>query len=304
MFSAVVWSLLADSVPLLAMLLYLAGMTLHLLTPALFALILFGGGLIYALQVAAIAAVVVAVATGFSVISGLVFFLLYALLPVLAARSLARVGGLNHSARLMAIGLFLATMAALTAGAVAQGLSMQQFVGAMVSPFFDILSGFAPAGQQIAAEAIERAKETTIWALPGFLAFSLWLVWWMDVLLGRKLAVTYGFFRGDHSRMLMIRFDKATGFALIAATILSVIAGGSLQYVAVSTAVMLAGLLALQGVSVAHLWLKAREMQMTLVIMYLLLFIWSAMIVPFIIAGLLDIWFDFRRSIVPANGEE
>lgn len=153
-------------------------------------------------------------------------------------------------------------------------------------------------------EAIKRAKETTIWALPGFLAFSLWMVWWMDVLLGRKLAVTYGFFRGDHSQMLMIRFGKATGIALISATILANITGGSLQYVAVSTAVMLAGLLALQGVSVAHLWLKARGMQMVLVIMYLLLLIWSAMIVPFIIAGLLDIWFDFRRSIVPANGEE
>jgi hypothetical protein len=32
--------------------------------------------------------------------------------------------------------------------------------------------------------------------------------------------------------------------------------------------------------------------------------IWSAMVLPFIIVGLLDIWFDFRRNNNSANGEE
>jgi len=67
---------------------------------------------------------------------------------------------------------------------------------------------------------------------------------------------------------------------------------------------MLGGLLALQGVSVAHLWIRARGMRVTLFVMYLLLLIWSAMVLPFIIVGLLDIWFDFRRNSVSANGEE
>lgn len=304
MFTAAVWSLMASGVPLLAALLMLAGMAVHLLTPALFSLILFGGGFVYAMQVAGIAAVAVIVVSGFSLTGGVLFLLLYAVVPILGARSLGRIGGLSRSARLTAIALFLATMAGMQAGAMAQGMDMRQFIDRMVDPFFSMLAASIPVGQQVAVDAIARAREVTVWALPGFLAFSLWLVWWMDILLGRRVAVKYGFYRGDHSQMLMLRFDKATGFTLIAATLLANFAGGALQYVAISTAIMLAGLLALQGMLVAHLWLRMRNMQVTLVVMYLMLFIWSAMIVPFIIAGLLDIWFDFRRSFMPANGEE
>jgi len=304
MFTAVAWSAFAGGVPLLVAILALLGLTLHLLTPALFAVIAFGGGLTYTLQVAGIAALAVTVVTGFNLLSGVLFLLLYAVLPALAANSLGRVGGLSRSAQLMAIGLFMATVAALQAGAISAGIDLRLFVEQMLTPFFDVLTGSIPVGEKAALEAIEQAKAMMTWALPGFLAFSLWLLWWMNILLGRRIAVNYGFFRGDHSEMLMIRFGKAVGIALLVAAALANFSGGVVQYFAVTTGIMLAGMVALQGISVAHLWLRVRGMQMTLVIMYLLLLIWSAMIIPFIIAGLLDIWFDFRRNMLPANGEE
>ncbi|MDT8376770.1 MAG: DUF2232 domain-containing protein [Mariprofundaceae bacterium] len=304
MFTAVILDVGLSAVPLLAALMFLAGLTLHMLTPVLFALVMFGGGLVYALQVAVIAALAITLITDISLMNGVVFLFLYALLPAVAAATMSRVGGMGRSAQQLALSLFIAAMAALLAGAGSQGVDIHTFVEQGLAPLFDGLAASIPAGEQAALEALERMKTMTVWAFPGFLAFSLWMVWWMDILLARRIAVRYGFFQGDRSEMLMIRFSKAAGVALIVATVLANITGGSVQYIAVSTAIMLGGLLALQGITVAHVWIKARGMQMVLVIMYLLLLIWSVMILPFVIIGLLDIWFDFRRNMFPAHGEE
>lgn len=304
MFTAAIWGAALSGIPLLALVMSLLGLTLHMLTPALFALIVFGGGLIYAFQVGAIAALAVVAITDFNLMSGAVFLLLYAALPALAATSLLRIGGMKQSAQRLALGLFLATITALLAGAASQGVTMHLFVEQMIEPLFSGVAGSIPVGEVAALEALERTKAMTAWVLPGFIAFSLWMFWWLDLILARRIAVTYGFFRGDHSEMLMIRFDKVAGITFLVVAALANIMDGSVQYIAISIAIMLGGLLALQGVSVAHLWIRARGMRVTLFVMYLLLLIWSAMIIPFIIVGLLDIWFDFRRNIVSANGEE
>ncbi|MCF7821974.1 MAG: YybS family protein [Mariprofundaceae bacterium] len=304
MFTAAIMGAGLSGIPVLATLVLLVGLILHMLTPVLFALVMFGGGLIYALQVAAIATLAITLITDFNLMNGAVFLLLYAFLPIVAAATMGRLGGMGRSAQLLALSLFIAFMTALLAGAGSQGVGVHTFVEQMLAPFFDALVSSVPAGEQATLEALEQMKTMTVWAFPGFLAFSLWLVWWMDILLARRVAVRYGFFQGDHSEMLMIRFSKAAGIALIVAALLANVTDGSVQYMAVSTAIMLAGLLALQGVSVAHMWFRVRGLQLTLVIMYLLLLIWSVMILPFIIIGLLDIWFDFRRSMFPVNGEE
>ena len=304
MFTAAIWGSALTGIPALAFLVSLMGLTLHMLTPALFALIVFGGGLIYALQVAAISALAVVAITEFNLMSGAVFLLLYAVLPALAASSLTRIAGLQQSAQRLALGLFLATMTALLAGSASQGVSMHLFVEQMIEPLFNGVSSSIPAGEVAALDALEQTKRMTAWVLPGFMAFSLWMVWWLDVILARRVAVNYGFYRGDHSEMLMIRFDRVAGITFLAAAALANVMDGSVQYIAISIAIMLGGLLALQGVSVAHLWIRARGMRVTLFVMYLLLLIWSAMVLPFIIVGLLDIWFDFRRNSVSANGEE
>ena len=304
MFTAAIWGAALSSIPLLAVVMSLLGLTLHMLTPALFALIVFGGGLIYALQVAAIAALAVVVITDFNLMSGAVFLLLYAILPALAATSMGRINGMKQSAQRLALGLFLATITALLAGASAQGVDIHLFVEKMIEPLFSGVGSSIPVGEVAALEALEQTKVMTAWVLPGFMAFSLWMVWWLNLILARRIAVNYGFYRGDHSEMLMIRFDRVAGITFLAAAALANVVDGSVQYIAISIAIMLGGLLALQGVSVAHLWIRARGMRMTLFVMYLLLLIWSAMVLPFIIVGLLDIWFDFRRNIIPANGEE
>jgi hypothetical protein len=304
MFSAVILSTGLSGTPVLATLTFLVGLILHILTPVLFALVMFGGGLVYALQVAAIAALAITLITDFNLMNGVTFLLLYALLPAVAAATMGRLGGMGRSAQQLALSLFIAVMAALLAGAGSQGVDIHAFIEQMLAPFFDGLASTVPADEQATLEALEQMKTMTVWAFPGFLAFSLWVVWWMDILLARRIAIRYGFFQGDHSEMLMIRFSKAAGIALIVVAVLVNLTGGSVQYMAVSIGIMLAGLLALQGVSVAHMWFKMRGMQLTLVIMYLLLLIWSVMILPFVIIGLLDIWFDFRRSMLPVNGEE
>jgi hypothetical protein len=304
MFTAVLLDVGLSGIPLLAVLISLVGLTLHMLTPVLFALVMFGGGMVYALQVAVIAALAITLITDFSLMNGVVFLLLYAFLPIVAAATMGRLGGMSRSAQQLALSLFTASMVALLAAAGSQGVDIHTFVEQMLAPFFDALVSTVPADEQAALEALEQMKVMTVWAFPGFLAFSLWMLWWMDILLARRIAIRYGFFQGDHSEMLMIRFTKVIGIALIVVAVLANITSGSAQYIAVSSAIMLAGLLALQGVSVAHMWFKIRGMQLTLVVMYLLLLIWSVMILPFIIIGLLDIWFDFRRSTLPVNGEE
>jgi hypothetical protein len=304
MFSAVILGVGLSGIPMLTTLMLLVGLILHMLTPVLFALVMFGGGLVYALQVAVIAALVITLITDFSLMNGVVFLLLYAFLPVVAAATIGKPGGMGRSAQRLALSLFIASMAALLAAAGSQGVDIHTFVEQMLAPFFDTLASTVPADEQAALEALEQMRTMTVWAFPGFLAFSLWMVWWMDILLARRIAIRYGFFQGDHTEMLMIRFSKAAGIALIVAAALANLTGGSVQYMAVSIAIMLAGLLALQGVSIAHVWFKTRGMQLSLVIMYLLLLIWSVMILPFIIIGLLDIWFDFRRNMLPVNGEE
>lgn len=304
MFSAVILGVGLSGIPMLTTLMLLVGLILHMLTPVLFALVMFGGGLVYALQVAVIAALVITLITDFSLMNGVVFLLLYAFLPVVAAATIGKPGGMGRSAQRLALSLFIASMAALLAAAGSQGVDIHTFVEQMLAPFFDTLASTVPADEQAALEALEQMRTMTVWAFPGFLAFSLWMIWWMDILLARRIAIRYGFFQGDHTKMLMIRFSKAAGIALIVAAILANLTGGSVQYMAVSTTIMLAGLLALQGVSIAHVWFKTRGMQLSLVIMYLLLLIWSVMILPFIIIGLLDIWFDFRRNMLPVNGEE
>jgi len=61
-------------------------------------------------------------------------------------------------------------------------------------------------------------------------------------------------------------------------------------------------MLAMQGVAVGHSWLKAKGMMLSIAMMYLMLLIWSVMIIPFVIIGLLDIWFDYRRKMPVVGG--
>ncbi|MDX8383574.1 MAG: DUF2232 domain-containing protein, partial [Ghiorsea sp.] len=93
-------------------------------------------------------------------------------------------------------------------------------------------------------------------------------------------------------------------YALLVLLALTNMASGDIQYVAMNTLLVLAGLIAVQGIAVAHLWLKSREMMNTIVMMYVMLFFWSAVVLLFMIVGLFDIWFNYRRNMLPTVGEK
>lgn len=303
--SAMVWlPTLFSSIPILAFLLSFVAVALHMLTPALFALIFMGGGMRYTLQVSGLVTFAVIAFSGFDVLLGLMIGLFYCVLPALAANSLKLMGGVSRSASQLLLGMFVAVMVALLMGSQSQDLSLQGFVDQLLAPMFEVIqNGGGQAGvNQLDAKGLQQTQVLLSWIMPGLMAFSLWLVWWSNVLLARKVAIRYGFYTGDTGSLLQLRFGKPVGYALMLGLILANVDAGSVQYIAVSLALMLAGALSVQGIAVAHVWLKARDMKMAIAMMYVLLFIWFMMVIPFIILGMLDIWFDYRRNKNPTLG--
>jgi len=302
MFSAIAWLPgLLTGAPVMEALAFIAGMGLHLLVPALFALILLGGGASYALQVALLAAAGIFALGGWSVNGGALFLALYALLPLMAARALRRPGGISRSAQQIGIAIFMAAAAALIAGASGKGMELHAFVEQLQEPYFEH-AVTAPNGQQVPAEVQQQLRSLFSWAVPGMLALSLWLTWWLNIILARHVAVRHGFYQGDAAPWLQLHLGRLTGFGFLAALIAANLTGGAVQYLAVTAGIMFAGMLAIQGIAIAHLWLKARNMQVVIVMMYLILMMWMMMVLPFIVLGLLDIWFDYRRNMEPATG--
>ncbi len=303
--SAMVWfPMLFASIPILALLFSFVAVALHMLTPALFALIFMGGGMRYTLQVSGLVAFAVIAFSGFNVLLGFMVGLFYCVLPALAANSLRQMGGVSRSASQLALGMFVAVMVALLMGSQSQDLGMHAFVDQLLAPMFEAMhNGSVQAGaNQLDEKALQQTQVLLSWIMPGLMAFSLWMVWWSNVLLARKVAMRYGFYTGDTGTLLSLRFGKPIAYALMLSLIVANIDAGSVQYIAVSLALMLAGMLSVQGVAVAHVWLKAHGMQVVVVMMYVLLFIWFMMVIPFIILGMLDIWFDYRRNKNPTLG--
>ena len=301
MLSAVIWlPALVQGLPLLDVLASVVGLALHLLGPALVAFVTFGGGAIFGLHVSGLAALAVYALAGFDMLPALVVLSLYGLLPVLTANALRRPGGIRRSAGLVAIGAGSGVLAALMAGAISQGVSLQEFAAQLIAPLF---SGTElPKGDAESARVVAEARHMTSLVLPGIAAFGMWIAWWGDVVMARNMAVRYGFYRGDVASPLGLAFGKPLAYAFLAMLLLANFAEGNGQYVGIGAAIMLGGLLSAQGVAVTHSWLKSRQLVFAIGLLYLMLFMWSAMIIPFVIVGLLDIWFDYRRNSNPATG--
>ena len=287
---------------LLAWMFAMAAIGMHLLTPGLFALITLGGGSGFALQVAVLSAIGVGLAAGMQPLVGLLMLLLYGVMPIAAAMSLRRPGGLARSGQNLAIGLLLAVMVGLLAGAGAAHMDMRGYVDHLLSPMFDSAASQLHGQDAEAAAALAQFRRTAAWLLPGSLALGLWLIWWGNALLARSLARRYGFFRGEQAPLLSIRFGRATAYAFIAAVAGANLGGGDVQFVAVGTAILGAGMLGMQGVAVAHTWLKIRQQPWMIVLMYMLLTMWSVLAIPFVLLGLMDTWFDYRRHMRSADG--
>jgi len=298
--SSVIWlPNLFMSLPLLAVLMSFVAILLNMLTPAMFALIFMGGGLKYSLQVAVIVVVAVLVMTSGSIMLSGLIGLLYILLPIWAAMVLADEEGLQRSAIRLLVALSLLVLLGLSFAASSQDLSLHAEVDALLAPMFSTMPQDAMA---LPAEGLQEIRHMLSWSLPGLLAFGLWSVWWADVIYARSFAHKYGFYTGSLDSVLSLNLGKPVVYAWITCLFVANFNLLDLQYVAVNLALILSGAMAVQGVSVVHVWFKAREMPMAIAMMYVLLFIWSMMVIPFIVLGLLDIWYDYRRNMNPTSG--
>ncbi len=303
MLMAVVWLPgLFLGLPFLASLTMALGVGIHILTPGLMALVTFGGGSLYALQVAGIAGIAVSAISGFEPVPGLVVVTLYGLLPIAAAVALMREDGVRRSAQYLALGLGLAVLAGLMIGGASQGTALVEVVDQLLAPVFDAmqkqLAGRDPAQLQV----LQQARQMTTLILPGIMALGLWFTWWGDVVFARAMAQRYGFYRGHAGELLDLRFGKGVAYAFLLLLALANLGEGDAQFVAVNAVILLGGMLAAQGVAVGHSWLKVRGMTLAIGLMYIMLLFWSVMIIPFVIVGLLDIWFDYRRTMAAPGG--
>jgi len=272
-------------------------LVVHLLTPTLFALIAMGGGFSFAMQVVALSGLGGTRISYGDLGPGLMLVLLYGMLPVLAASTLAKAGGVSKGALNLAIGLLAAMLAVLLTGAASQDASVMEFVRQLLAPLF-------AASQQegMDAQMLTRIEQMTVWVFPGLTVICLWMVWWGDVMLARNIATYYNFYRGDTQPVSELRLPRSVAYGFMLLIALASFAAGTPQYLAANTGLVFAGLLSAQGLSVVHTWLHAKRLQIAAIVMYVMLLIQPVMVLPFAMIGMLDIWFDYRRNIMPADG--
>ncbi len=304
MLMAVLWLPgLLQGMPLLATLATAFGVGIHILTPGLVALISFGGGALFAFQVTSIAAIGISAMAGLELMPGLIVLTLYGLLPIAAASSVERQDGVRKSAQYLATGLGLAMLAGLVIGSAAQNVDLRDLVGQLLAPMFDAMQTELSGTDPEAAQVLQQARKMTELILPGIMALGMWFAWWGDIVFARTFAQKYGFYQGHAEELLGLRFGKGLAYAFLALLVLANVGENDVQYVAVNAMILLGGLLAAQGIAVGHSWLKQKGMMLAIGLMYLMLLMWSAMIIPFVIIGLLDIWFDYRRDLSATGGQ-
>jgi len=301
--SAVWLPALSEGMPgFVAMLLTTAGLSLHILAPALIALVAFGGGLLFASHVAALAGVAVSMVTGFALLPGLVVFVLYGLIPILGAALMMRADGVRRSAQYLAFGLGGLTLIGLAIAAAMQDTSIRGLMDTLLAPMFESVQQQIPAGDPAAVQVLEQSRQIMVEILPGLLALGVWFTWWGDVVFARNFARKYGFYQGEATSLLSLGFGKPVAYLFLVLMVLMNLGSGELHYIAVNAAILIGGLLAAQGVAVGHSWLKAKGMLFSIAMMYLMLIVWSMLIIPFVIIGLMDIWFDYRRNMPAVGG--
>ena len=309
MLMSAVWlpSLTQGFAPFLLLLITMIGLSIHLLVPALVALVTFGGGLIFASQMSAMTAVAITLITGFSLTPGLLAFVIYGLLPMSGALLMMRSSGLRQSAEWMALALGGLSLMGLAFAAMSHDVGIAALVDQLIAPLFagveQQIAGNEELARDGATDMLQQGRQLMVALLPGLMAFGLWLTWWTNIILARHWARKYDFYQGDTAPLLTLNFTKPVAYVFLVLLILMNVAGvGDVQYLASNAAILTGGMLAMQGVAVGHSWLKAKGMMLSIGLMYMMLFVWSAMIVPFVILGLLDIWFDYRRKIPAVGG--
>jgi len=274
------------------------GILANLLTVALFAVICFGGGIAFAAQVGLLATIAVGLITQ-SWLSAATMLGLYVLLPIAAAWILVHSARVANSLRLLAVFLAAATIAFMLIGADQQGLSLEGFSQDLLNPLFEsIQQGKLPPETDIAQLQAMAAR-----VLPGATALTLWFAWLANLFLARTVALNYGFYPGKAGSLAMLRFGFAEIALLSASLAIYMTTSGNLSVASLNVAILLAGLYALQGLAITHAWASQRKLRIFLWLLYPLILMQPVMLLPLIVLGLLDTWFDFRRITHPVSGE-
>ncbi len=295
MFSAQLWlPQLFSSLPVLVLFIVMLAMALNFFTPALAGLVAIGGGAVFAAQAGGLAALLVSFIPGVNIGLALVFAFLYVLIPAIAARALLSSGGMTRSSDVLIIGATLATIVTLVAINQTQDMSAHAWVNHLLQPLFGVMSERPDA---LPSDALQSIQTLLGWVLPGMLALSLWFMWGINLVFARKVATYYGFYTGDPRAVLHFQPAIWSGGLLFISLLAANFAGGDVQYMGVTVALFISGVLAFNGVSVVHLWLRSRALAALIVLMYFMLMFWSMMILPFIMLGMLDLWFNYRNKI-------
>lgn len=301
MLSTVLWfpGLFSDFPPL-AFISAVGTSMLHMLTPGLFALISIGGGLIFSLHTAAITSALIFIVSDFALWPAIVIFVFYALIPIVAGQMLLKQAGFQKSISMLLFAVLAATILMLVSGSLMQDSpDIRTYVGSLIEPIF---TAVPPAERQLSDDMLQQATQFLVWVLPGSLAISFWSIWSLGLLLARRIATRHGFFEGDSTSILELRFTRHIAYGFVILLLLSNFTSGDLQYLAISAAFLMGVAIAVQGIFVAHLWLKAKEMHFMIAVMYVFVFMQSMIVIPFMVLGLLDIWYDYRRNFDPAIG--
>ncbi|MDX8393757.1 MAG: DUF2232 domain-containing protein [Mariprofundales bacterium] len=282
------------------LLLLILAMVIHGFTPALFATIVHGGGWYYSSQVAIIAAFGIYLLTGFQWIPALVLLFVYGLVIIVASLGLYQQQGLERSLlALAAFSVILTSIGLLIVSAVLQEASVSSLIETWITPLFEqIRQQSPPTGMTDVqfTQAMTQMHQSLISIFPAVLALSLWLFWAANVLLGRVIAMRFGFYNGDNKLIRKVYFDKRVAYAFLVSLLAIAFAPhDSIALIASSACLLLVILLGLQGLAVAHTKLLARKMPLLMVMLYLMVILQPITIVPFVVFGLLDIWFDFRQ---------
>ncbi len=299
--SAYWFNMLFGNLRMIAFFFLLAGVLLHLAVPSLFALVSLGGGLKYSLQVGGIAAILLLVLSSGSLYTAAVFMLLFVILSTLAAQVMQQ-KGLGQAGWILALVIFFGIVFAMMVSA--GQLDVETFVHQQFQPVFDTMIARIPPGAKSDIIAMQGLQSMMVKVFPGFFVFGLWMIWWSDLIFARKVAQRYGFYHGEEKDVLSFSLPKTLVFVLLIFLGFANLATGNLQYLALSGVMMLAGMLAVQGVIVVHAWLKSKAMTGAILVMYVMLFFWSVIVIIFAFIGLFDIWFNFRRTFMSATGEK
>ncbi len=268
----------------------------HLLLPALFALVSLGGGLPFALKIAAISSALVFALSSFSIQAGLIFASMYAITPMYAALRLRQERGLE-TAILSVVGLWslLLSIALWVASGEA---SMQTYMEQMIAPVFQGIS--APTASVAEFEAGKKALAALLPASTVLLFASIWVA---DLLKARQWADYYQAFQAPVRSWRSIQFGTRLMYVFFACVITASATSGNIGFFSSNAAIILAGLIALQGLAVAQTWLHSQGKTIMSIVLVLLLFFQPFVIGPILVLlGGLDCWIDFRRRFSADGG--